>query len=32
MNISLLCNWWWEAKNGAGIWQDIIRKKYQLLA
>jgi hypothetical protein len=28
MNISLLCKWWWKAKNGEGIWQDIIRKKY----
>jgi hypothetical protein len=28
MNISLLCKWWWKAENGAGIWQDIIRKKY----
>jgi hypothetical protein len=28
INISLLCKWWWKAKNGEGIWHDIIRKKY----
>jgi hypothetical protein len=28
MNISLLCKWWWKAKNGTGTWQEIISKKY----
>jgi hypothetical protein len=28
MNISLLCKWWWKAKNSTGTWQEIISKKY----
>jgi hypothetical protein len=31
MNISLLCKWWWRIKNGEGLWQEIVRKKYKIM-
>jgi hypothetical protein len=27
-NISLLCKWWWRLENGEGLWQEIVRRKY----
>jgi hypothetical protein len=30
INISLLCKWWWKFEKREGMWQDIVRKKYQV--
>jgi hypothetical protein len=29
-NISLLCKWWWRLENGEGLWQEIVRTKYNI--
>jgi hypothetical protein len=29
MNLSLLCKWW-KVENGEGMWQEIVRKKYNI--
>jgi mannosylglycoprotein endo-beta-mannosidase len=30
MNLSLLCKWWWKVENGEGMWQEIVRRKYNI--
>jgi hypothetical protein len=30
MNLSLLCKWWWKVENEEGLWQEIVRKKYNI--
>jgi hypothetical protein len=30
MNVNLLCKWWWKVENGEGLWQEIVRKKYNI--
>jgi len=29
MNVSLLCKWWWKIEFEEGLWQDVVRTKYQ---
>jgi hypothetical protein len=30
MNLSLLWKWWWKVENGEGMWQEIVRRKYNI--
>lgn len=29
MNKALLCNWWWKIYNIDGVWQQLLKNKYQ---
>jgi hypothetical protein len=24
------CKWWWKVENEEGLWQEIVRKKYNI--
>ena len=30
INVSLLCKWWWNLESKEGMWQDIVRRKYNI--